>query len=50
MLNDAKDYYFTEQGLLVFTENYHLKRGYCCQMKCRHCPWKEKIKSNKEKR
>ena len=34
------DYYFNEQGLMVFTEAYHLKRGFCCKNKCRHCPWK----------
>ena len=27
---------------LVFTEAFHLKRGYCCQSGCRHCPWKDK--------
>jgi len=27
---------------LVFTEAYHLKRGYCCNSGCRHCPWKDK--------
>jgi hypothetical protein len=27
---------------LVFTEAYHLKRGYCCHSGCRHCPWKDK--------
>ncbi len=33
------DYYFTEEGYLVFTEQYHLKRGHCCQSGCRHCPY-----------
>ena len=33
------DYYFTAEGYLVFTEQYHLKRGYCCQSRCRHCPY-----------
>jgi hypothetical protein len=33
------DYYFNEDGLMVFTAAYHLKRGYCCKNKCRHCPW-----------
>ncbi len=23
----------------VFTAAYHLKRGYCCGSKCRHCPY-----------
>lgn len=28
-----------ETGFLVFTEAYHLKRGYCCGSNCRHCPF-----------
>jgi len=32
------DYYF-ENGLMVMTESYHLKRGYCCENDCRHCPY-----------
>lgn len=31
--------YYIEDGLYVFTEAYHLKRGYCCQSGCRHCPY-----------
>ena len=34
-----EDYYFSEEGYLVFTERYHLKRGYCCKSGCRHCPY-----------
>ena len=33
-----KDFYF-ENGLMVMTEHYHLKRGYCCGNKCKHCPY-----------
>ena len=33
------DYYFNEQGFMVFTEKYHLKRGFCCGSKCKHCPY-----------
>jgi hypothetical protein len=33
-----EDYYW-ENGLMVFTEAYHLKRGYCCKSGCRHCPY-----------
>jgi len=36
---DKDDYYLTEEGYIVFTEAYHLKRGYCCQSNCRHCPY-----------
>ena len=34
------DFYF-ENGLLVFTARYHLKRGFCCKSQCRHCPYSE---------
>jgi hypothetical protein len=38
-LLDPEDYYF-ENGLMVFTAAYHLKRGYCCGSGCRHCPYR----------
>ncbi|MBK9107989.1 MAG: hypothetical protein IPM92_06290 [Saprospiraceae bacterium] len=31
--------FYEEEGKIVFTETYHLKRGYCCQSGCRHCPY-----------
>ncbi|WP_437927554.1 DUF5522 domain-containing protein [Sorangium sp. So ce291] len=37
---EGEDYYL-EGGRVVFTEVYHLKRGYCCNSKCRHCPYRE---------
>ena len=45
-MNDAKpkrlvqgiDYY-VEGTKFVFTSAYHLKRGYCCNSRCRHCPY-----------
>ena len=37
-LVEGVDYYL-EDGKYVFTEKYHLKRGYCCGSKCRHCPY-----------
>ena len=36
----AEDFYY-EGPYLVFTAAYHLKRGYCCNSDCRHCPYKE---------
>ncbi|MBY0435492.1 MAG: hypothetical protein K2U26_15425 [Cyclobacteriaceae bacterium] len=33
------EYYYWENGFMVFTEAYHKKRGYCCQSGCRHCPY-----------
>jgi 2-iminoacetate synthase ThiH len=38
----AEDYYFSPEGYIVFTEKYHLKRGYCCNSGCKHCPFKQK--------
>ncbi|HEY5825107.1 MAG TPA: DUF5522 domain-containing protein [Cyclobacteriaceae bacterium] len=38
--------YYEENGLIVFTRSYHLRRGYCCQSGCRHCPYG--FKKNKD--
>lgn len=38
-LTEGVDYYFNEKGLVVFTEKYHLQKGFCCGMGCRHCPY-----------
>ena len=37
---EGVDYYW-EDGLMVFTSIYHLKRGYCCGSGCRHCPYSD---------
>ena len=34
------DFYY-EGPYLVFTEQYHLRRGSCCHSGCRHCPYGE---------
>jgi len=31
--------FYKEGEKVVFTSVYHLKRGYCCHSKCRHCPY-----------
>lgn len=38
-IKENEDYYYNEQGYKVFTEKFHLKRGYCCKNGCRHCPY-----------
>ncbi|HUM46240.1 MAG TPA: DUF5522 domain-containing protein [Chitinophagales bacterium] len=38
-LKEGIDYYINEEGLFVFTASYHLKRGFCCNSGCRHCPY-----------
>ncbi len=40
-LQDGLDYYI-ENGLFVFTAEFLLKRGYCCDSGCRHCPYQTK--------
>ncbi|HAJ81141.1 MAG: hypothetical protein CMB97_09775 [Flavobacteriaceae bacterium] len=40
------DYYLTPEGYRCFTEQYHLKRGYCCESGCRHCPYGYDKKTN----
>lgn len=39
------DYYF-ENGLMVLTAHYLLKRGYCCGNGCRNCPYQETADDN----
>lgn len=33
--------YTLENGKLVFTSEFLLKRGYCCNSRCRNCPYKQ---------
>jgi hypothetical protein len=37
-LVEGVDFYF-ENGLMVLTEHFLKKRGYCCGNGCRHCPY-----------
>ena len=38
-LTEGIDYYIDSEGMFVFTEEYHRKRGYCCESGCKHCPY-----------
>ncbi len=38
-IQENEDYYYNEEGYRVFTEKFHLKRGYCCKNGCKHCPY-----------
>lgn len=44
-LVENEDYYL-DAGLMVLTARYHLRRGYCCEQGCRHCPYIEEPKDN----
>ena len=34
----TEDFYY-EDGKMVMTKEYHLKRGTCCGNGCKHCPY-----------
>jgi hypothetical protein len=35
---EGEDFYI-DNGNYVFTAAYLVKRGYCCEYGCRHCPY-----------
>lgn len=37
-LVEGRDFVW-ENGLMVMTAEYLLRRGYCCENGCRHCPY-----------
>jgi hypothetical protein len=37
-LIECEDYYL-EGSMMVFTERFLLRRGFCCESGCRHCPY-----------
>jgi len=39
-LIENNHYYFNEEGLIVLTEQYHMEKGTCCGIECKHCPYK----------
>ena len=44
------DFYYSEEGYIVFREQYHLRRGYCCKSGCKHCPYGYDKKSGQIKK
>ena len=43
---ETGDFYW-ENGKMVMSEQYHLKRGYCCGNGCKHCAyWPPHQKNN----
>ncbi len=42
-LTEDDDYYFNNNGLVVFTKEYLLERGYCCGNGCVNCPYDYKM-------
>ena len=44
-LVEGEDYYL-DNGLMVLTARYHMRRGHCCEQGCRHCPFGDLLKRN----
>jgi hypothetical protein len=44
---EPEDFYTSSEGYIVFTEKYHLKRGFCCKSGCKHCPFGYNKKTGK---
>jgi hypothetical protein len=40
--------FYREGAAIVFTETYHLRRGYCCESGCRHCPYEFKKEARED--
>jgi hypothetical protein len=38
-LTEGEDFYYDANGYMVLTEKYHIEKGYCCGLGCRHCPY-----------
>lgn len=38
-LKEGIDFYYNDDGYIVLTAAFLLKRGYCCGNGCRHCPY-----------
>ena len=38
-LQEGVDFYFNEEGLMVLTREFLLKRGFCCHSGCENCPY-----------
>jgi hypothetical protein len=38
-VEEGVDFYYNEEGRMVLTAHYLLKRGWCCGNGCKHCPY-----------
>ncbi len=36
---EEEDFYYNDEGLMVLTEKFHLKKGFCCGNGCLHCTY-----------
>lgn len=47
---EPDDFYLSEEGYVIYTEKYHLKKKRCCQSGCKHCPYGFDKKTGKMKK
>ena len=46
-LKEGVDFYMSPNGYRIMTEEYLIRRGYCCANGCKHCPyWPKAQKGN----
>lgn len=46
-LKEGEDYY-TENGKMILTHEFLLKRGKCCNNTCKNCPYSIKLEENEK--
>lgn len=45
----SDDFYFDDNGNVVYTRKYLINRGYCCGNGCKYCPYIPKHKKGTTK-
>lgn len=48
-LAEGIHFYYNKDGFIVFTEIYHLEKGFCCGLGCLHCPYKSENAAEPER-
>jgi len=48
LIEDVDYYIDLDTGQLVLTRDYLLRRGYCCNHRCRECPYRVEEKRSEE--
>jgi len=48
LIEDVDYYIDLDTGQLVLTRDYLLRRGYCCNHRCRECPYRGDKKRSEE--
>lgn len=49
MVKENNEDYYMDNGKVVFTKAFHIKRGSCCGNKCTNCPYLPKFEKGATK-